>query len=116
MPPLSNKKFLKQCGIEHTSSNFQTCKRMREELYEIATTSEIDNDLEILPDHRMTTDLGIHPLDSLNLIDLAASLESEHLKILDEDAEQIAALNQNDGTTADLLKLLSKIETKQPED
>ncbi len=85
---------------------------MREELYDIANTLQIDNDLEILPDHRMVTDLEIDPLDSLNLIDLAASLEAEHLKISDEDAANIATLNKNDETAAELLRLLAALEVK----
>lgn len=112
MPSLSNKEFLQQCGVEYSPSKFQTCKRMREELYDLSNTLEIDNDLEILPDHRMITDLEIHPLDSLNLIDLAASLESEHLKITDQDAEQIATLNKNDACAGDLLRLLCELEIK----
>ena len=115
MPSLSNKLFLQQCGIEHTPSNFQTCKRMREELFDLSNTHFADNDLEILPDTRMNTDLGIHPLDSLNLLDLAASLESEHLKITDEDAARIAELNKSDANAGELLRLLAELEMKTGE-
>lgn len=60
----------------------------------------------ILPSLRVESDLGVHHLDSLNLVDLATFIESDNFSIGSEDLQRLADLNNRDGTVKELALII----------
>lgn len=60
----------------------------------------------ILPSLRVESDLGVHHLDSLNLLDLATFIELDNFSIGSEDLRRLADLNNRDGTVKELALII----------
>ena len=69
------------------------------------TTVDIEP-ASILPGHRIESDLGIHHVDSLDLVDLATSFESDNLKFGHDDLHRLAELNRSDATVSEIAELV----------
>jgi hypothetical protein len=59
-----------------------------------------------LPTHKNASDLDIHHLDSLDLVDFSASIEFDELRLEQGDFEAISRLNTAAETVRDLMTVL----------
>ena len=102
---ISDIQFLKEIGIEFSEESLEIVNKLRVALAVFSTIPKIHAELIHLTDH-VETDLGIHHLDSLDLVDLAASIETDSLRLQHDDYKIIAELNSRDGTVRELAVMI----------
>jgi len=102
---ISDHQFLEQIEMEITQDSLELIRNLRVALADFSTFPRRNPEC-ILPSDHIESDLGIHPLDSMDLVDLAASIETETLRLQPEDYKMIVELNQRDGTVKEFAILI----------
>jgi acyl carrier protein len=97
---LTDEQFVGYVGERSSADTIEIISQLR---YAIADFTTVDIEpVSVLPNHKIESDLGIHHLDSLDIVDLATSLESAEFKFQDEDLLKLAELNEADATVGEL--------------
>jgi len=97
--------FLAGCGISPKTSAAMLALEVRNTLAQFSCPSRDPN--MIFCDHRIETDLGMHHVDSLDLVDMSLTLESAlGMDLDDTDKLKIFEKQKDNCTVADYVAVL----------
>jgi len=105
--------FLNNCKIELYSPEAMLAIQFRKIVARYAIPKTFRDADCILPFLRITQDLGIHHIDSLNLVDIVLDMEEIGVIISENEVKGVFELNQYDATVFDIIHTLLEMKKKQ---
>jgi hypothetical protein len=102
---ISDIQFLEEIGMKFSIESLEIVSKLRVGLAEFSSIPKIHAE-SIHPTDHVETGLGIHHLDSLDLVDLAATIETDSFRLQHDDYKMIAELNSRDGTVRELAVMI----------
>jgi len=102
----SEAEFLAGCGLKPDTDESRLALAVRKALAEFAGVKSE----EVLSVYQIESDLGISPLDSLNLVDLMVTIEKEiGFHVSEEIAADIGSLHEGDPRVQDVIEYLVSV-------